>query len=710
MAGSKASFVLAAAFSSAGRTREAYQASKQGLQNLLRFSGTNQRISRFQRDFDSFLDHLCTMAEAEDLSVEMLADCVILFRDLARIYPEEFSGRFVRVLYAYVYIGEQAATLSIGAAMKALRILVEDSQPPLLPASTDIMTHLNDFDSHGGVREDALRGFLLQEPTPQGCRFIGDIFVADWDAATIVLRDTVKRPHCEPGPILGHILAVLGFTSHSQLRELLSIVHEIIALRFETEKDDRSQALAMSSRCFWSVGALDDAVALGQEGSQSGDDSSLCLPWKAIALHDMGQIGAAIEAVKKAEMNTDTDDKNFLWYCHTIHSCILRRAGRHKEALQFLLAGREQSNRAISDDETEDLDLLFYCGLLISLSTVRQLGHKQEALQDAELAVGLLRQKSMDDYMIPSQMCSLTLSLATLSNCLASVGRDSEALAAAQEAEITYKSYLSHRSAFALMFIPERPQEVGASVYSCLALQLATLDQLDDGLSSAETATNLYRELVSLARRFLPDLASSLWDLARILRKLHRQVESIVAYEEAVSIMRHVASEELYFLPTLRDSLDQLAQYLREAGNVEAASAAAIESVEVERKFSLLPAEMRESLEGTEIEGGTAHTDHAEEASRLLPRESALPPELGEPPTNPAEHEDNSPLTAEPESAAGGIQNNPDHALGDSQNKQQNTRIRTDITRPEAHSHSTSVWISWALIGLLSILLAWTNI
>ncbi|KAJ7142810.1 hypothetical protein C8R44DRAFT_726132 [Mycena epipterygia] len=671
--GSKASFVLAAAFSSAGRTHEAYQASMQSLQNFLRFSGTIQHISPFEGDFDSFFDHLCTMAEAEDLSLEMLADCVILFRDLARIYPQEFSGRFVRVLYAYVYIGEQAATSSIGAAMKALRILVEDSKPPLLPASTDIMAHLNDFDSHGGVREDALRGFLLQNPTFQSCRVIGDFFVAGWDVATAVLRAIVKGPHRDLSQILWHILGVLGYTSHPQLRELLPIVHEIIALPFKTE-DDRRLALAISSQCFWLAGALDDAIALCQEGNQSAagpESRSTFLGWKAIALHDMGHIGAAIEAAKEAEIiilkEDMNDDETSLCY-YAINSSILQRTGRHKEVLQLYLAGRQRSE-------------------------VRQgLGQKKEALQDAELAVSISRQEPMDDDMIPFQMCSLTRSLATLSNCLVSMGRDCEALAAAQEAEIIYKSYRSHRSAYTLTIIPERPQEIGAGVYSCLALRLATLDQLDDALSSAETATNLYRELASLARRFLPDLASSLQTLARILWKLNRQAEFIVACEEAVNIMRQVASEELYFLPAFRDSLDQVAEYLGETGNVEAASAAATESAEVQRKFALLPAEMRESLEGSNVEGGTKHINHAEVASELPLRDSeSLVRESTDIPT------------AEPESVAGGIQNNPDHFL-------ENTRTRTDIARPEAHSHSTSVWILWALIGILSILLAWTNV
>ncbi|KAJ7142786.1 hypothetical protein C8R44DRAFT_726116 [Mycena epipterygia] len=684
VADSKASFVLAAAFSSAGRTREAHQASKQGLQNLLRFSGTIQHISPFERDFDSFFDRLCTMAETEDLSVEMLVDCVILFRDLARIYPEEFSPRFVGVLYAYIYIGDQATTSSIGATMKSLRLLLEpksDARLPMLPPSTDVIWHLNDFHSRGGVQEDALRGFLRQEPTPQACRFIGEIFVTNWDVATFVLRATVRVLHCRQ--ILGHILGVLGFTSHSQLRELLPIVKEIIALPFETE-DDRSSALAISSRCFWLVGALDDAVALGQEASQCADhpgSRSTCLVWKAIALHDMGHIGAAIEATKEVEI---IGDQAFIWYCLAIHCCILRRTGRHKEALQFLLLGRQKSECAISDDAAEDSDILqvLHCGLLISLSTVRQhLGQTQEALQDAELAVRILKRKSVDDDAIPMRMTSLTRALATLSNSLVSLGRDSDALAAAQEAEITYKSYLSHRSAEILLLFPERPQEIGATVYFCLALRLATLNQLEEALSSAKIATNLYRELVSLAKRFLLDLAGSLQNLARILWMLHHQVESILACEEAVNIMRQVASEELYVLPALRDSLDQVAEYLVETGNVEAASAAATESAEVQRSISLLPTEMRESLEWSNLGGGTKPIDQAEVTSALPLRDSASQPESAKLADNPPEHQDNS-----AESAADKIP--IAHTLEDFQmHKHQNICTPTDITHLESQLH-----------------------
>ncbi|KAJ7142777.1 hypothetical protein C8R44DRAFT_761092 [Mycena epipterygia] len=711
VAHSRASFVLAAAFSSAGQTREAYQASKQSLQSLLRLSGTLQHISRFQKDFDSFFDHMCTMAEAQDLPVEMLADCVILFRDLARIYPEEFSPRFVRVLYAYVYIGDQVATSSIGVAMKSLRLLLEDSHPPLLPASTDIMAHLNDFDSHGGIHEDALRGFLRDEPTPQACRFIEEFFIADWDAATIALRATVKAPHCRLLQISMHILGVLGFTSHSQLRELLPIVHEIIALPFET-KDDRSSVLAISSLCCWLVGALDDAVALGQEASQCADDPesrSICLVWKAIALHDMGHTGAAIEALKEAEImwegnrDTDTDDKSVRAYCHTIHSCILRRTG-HKEALQFLLPGRQQSDCAIPDNTAEDSGFLqvFHCGLLISLSAVRQhLGQRQEALQDAELAIRILKQKSVDDDAIPMRLASLARALATLSNSLVSLGREGEALAAAQEAEMAYNSYLSHRSALMFAFVPERPQELGASVCSALALRLATSNQLEEAVSSAETATTLYRELVSLARRFLPDLASSLRDLARILWKLSRQVESIVACEEGVKIMRQVADEEFYFLPDLRDSLDQLAEYLGKTGNVEAASRAATESAEVQRKISLLPAEKRESLEGRNLESGTKPIDQAELGSALPLRDSAsLQPESAELADSPPEHQDNS-----AESAADRIP--IAHNLENFRmHKHQNIHTSTDIARLESQLRM-SLWILWGLIGVFSAALAW---
>ncbi|KAJ7142682.1 hypothetical protein C8R44DRAFT_846568 [Mycena epipterygia] len=720
VADSTALFVLAAAFSSARQPREAYEASKQSLQKMLRFCGTIPRISRFQEDIDSFFHHMCTMAEAEDLSVEMLADCVILFRDLARIYPEEFSLRFVRVLYAYVCIGQWAATWGIGPAMQALRILLEpesDLQLPMLPDFTHIMLHLSDFDSHGGVHEDALRGFLVDNPTPQVSRFIGEIFVANWDVAMVVLRATITTPYCDVSKILFHILGILAFTSDARRSELLSIVYDIISLPFERE-EERPMALVASSRCFWLIGSLDDAVTLCQEGSESGDDPEgrlLCLVWKVVALHDMGQIATAMQAAKKArtmwEGTLDNDDPTFLWYC-TIHFSILRRTRRYKEALQIVLAGIQHYERAISDDGTEDSDLpqLLYCGLLLGLSAARQsLGQNQEALQDAELAVIISRQKPMDD-MISVQMCSLTRSLVTLSSCLASVGRDREALAAAQEAEIACKSYLAHRSALMLVLIPERPQEVGASVYSSLALRLATLDQLEEALSSAETATRLYRELVSLARRFLPDLASSLQNLARILWKLDCQVKAIVVCDEAVSIMCQVASEELYFLPTLRDSLDQLAEYLGETGNVAAASTAVTESAEVQRKFSLLPAEIRDPLGASEIAQDGFHADHAQLASTLLLRNSeSLASESVEPLNSPGENQDIGRLNPEPDPAGCRIQNTPDTLTDFRRHKREHTRTRTDIAYLESQSRSTPICIFWVSIGILSIAMAWMS-
>ncbi|KAJ6594569.1 hypothetical protein B0H19DRAFT_1247232 [Mycena capillaripes] len=77
-------------------------------------------------------------------------------------------------------------------------------------------------------------------------------------------------------------------------------------------------------------------------------------------------------------------------------------------------------------------------------------------------------------------------------------------------------------------------------------------------------ATELYCELVALAPRHLPALASSLRNLASILWCIGRQEEE----------------PETYFLPALAEALDQLAGYFTEKGDDNNTSALTAESTE----------------------------------------------------------------------------------------------------------------------------------
>ncbi|KAJ7466981.1 hypothetical protein FB451DRAFT_1259751 [Mycena latifolia] len=134
-----------------------------------------------------------------------------------------------------------------------------------------------------------------------------------------------------------------------------------------------------------------------------------------------------------------------------------------------------------------------------------------------------------------------------------------------------------------------RRQELGGNAFHSFSLCLAATGNMDESLLNAEKATDLYRELVSLAPRHLPTLANSLRNLASILCKIGRVDESVSACEEAISILRQVAETETYFLPALAEALDQLAGYFAESGDTEHAWAVISESAEVRRRIELLP-------------------------------------------------------------------------------------------------------------------------
>jgi tetratricopeptide (TPR) repeat protein len=204
----------------------------------------------------------------------------------------------------------------------------------------------------------------------------------------------------------------------------------------------------------------------------------------------------------------------------------------------------------------------------------------------AEQAVTACREH-MDEGEVDDWKCTLIHSLTTLSNCLAAVQRNDEALVISHEAVSIYTQNEGQMWDDFLYTI--RKQELGANTFHLLSLQLMTAGELKEAIVNAEKATELYRELVTLAPRHLPTLASSLQNLASILWNVSHREEAIAACKEAVSIMRKVVEIETYFLPALADALDQLAGYLMEKGNIISASAATTESTEVRRKYVSLP-------------------------------------------------------------------------------------------------------------------------
>ncbi|KAJ7815478.1 hypothetical protein B0H14DRAFT_3476107 [Mycena olivaceomarginata] len=203
---------------------------------------------------------------------------------------------------------------------------------------------------------------------------------------------------------------------------------------------------------------------------------------------------------------------------------------------------------------------------------------------------------------------------------VSTLGRNDEALTAAQEAVSVYTENAPHmwgRSLYAI-----RKQELGANAFHALSLRLVTSGTAEKALLNAEKATELYREAITLAPRLLPTLASSLRNLGSILWDVGRRDEAIAACEEVVGIMWQVASSETYLLPALAEALEQLAGYLREKGDVGGVSAAAAECTEVQREFAALPPgpeflfeEVVDMVESDDKEEGWAEADEYHDAS-----------------------------------------------------------------------------------------------
>ncbi|KAJ7466991.1 hypothetical protein FB451DRAFT_1401844 [Mycena latifolia] len=605
----QAYFVLATALSAVGRHLEAYEASKHGFQAILRLKRelwiTVRLAFDFEPEVNGFVGQLCKVADGDGFSLDILADDVVLFRNLACIYPKEFSSLFLRLLYAYVYLSQQPSP-----DFGKLQIFLEpdsDSPTPIFDSSTNFDAFDN---SHGGIIGDAVWAFYLQD-TPDVFPLLKNLFMAHFDQAIIALRDItsdcIETLDRELDDIAYRLLPVV---TRAQQLTLLEIVTTVVG-HFRTVSKTSSPQTRFGLRdrisftdvlwnsCwgFWIVGLLDDAKASCDEALEylrrsssdpnHNEDQDSLREWcmcRTFVLCDMARIPEAIEAVQDVRTTrTLMDGTQILHYC-MIQTRILQRTGRKREALQLL-------KNIMADVEQLYEENLGYHGhiLLTDLAAARvHAGQFRKAVKDGNRVVTAC-QENMDQNDGEEQKCALTHSLTVLSDCLAAVGMNDEALFAAKEATSIYTRNASHMWGNFCYTI--RRQELGANTFYSLSLQLASSGQLEEARANAEKAIELYRELVSLSPRHLPNFATSLRNLASILalRRAWCIDESISACEEAVGILRQVADNEPYFLGALAEALDQLAGYLLENGDAERAAAVTSEAVEVRRKTECLP-------------------------------------------------------------------------------------------------------------------------
>ncbi|KAK7018884.1 Tetratricopeptide repeat family [Favolaschia claudopus] len=605
-------FVLARVLASLDRHLESYATFMEGLQTAHRFPVPDAPPSGL--DIDTFNDIICKLAEGGHLSLPMLTECMMLFRDLTRIYRGSFSYQFLRLLHAIVYFSQQPApTLSI------LRCFLEPGSGSCAPILDIAKPILHDLD----VVQDAVWLFYTEAPEHCTIPLIKNILVAHFQMAIAVLRALERNSAIDMTYFawLPHIICViLALLTRADFCTLLEVLGKTIqsfsvnlVILSSDWADEFGNPLEHICRHALKLGAHDEVLQLCMHIAHylacpfhSEPDT---VSWsQSFLLHrnfifcDAARFADAIQVEQKSEspfvsFHWQVDSICFLPY-YIMKTRILLRMGRHLEALSIIQRALTASiSDCITDDWTQgptfDIDLYF---LFTELAVVwGLLGHPQKALENAEKAVEFCQKAKIEDEdywdgLDAEDLVSLQIhSFTTLSNCQAAAGKSIEALESAQQAVLLYMSMRTEQQTVGKIVWILRKQESGGNAFFTLSQRLAVSGDSEQALTNGQEALDLYRELVKVAPRHLPTLANCLRHLASVLQNLGGQDEAVAACEEAVEIMRGVVDQETYFLPDLAGALDQLAVLLLAQGDAGSAGGVTAEAGEAKCKFASLP-------------------------------------------------------------------------------------------------------------------------
>ncbi|KAJ6584578.1 hypothetical protein B0H19DRAFT_1105636 [Mycena capillaripes] len=257
-----AKLAFARVLSSIGRHLEAYEAWKEGFQTWVMLSGT--RPPPPGEDIDSFLHQICEVAERGWFSLVMLADCVLLFRNLFRMDPETTSSQFLCLLHAHVYYSQHPS-------LENLRVFLEPKKNER-SLKLDVTRHVDLF-ALDGIIEDAVWAFYTR-PSHTTLPLIWNILVTHFERAIGVLQEVVDS-FFEPVNIewaLASISAILPLVSDSKRITLLKIMSGTIE-HFNIILTDRGSnwkgfldfLLRPLFDHWWTYGFLDEALAESEQ-------------------------------------------------------------------------------------------------------------------------------------------------------------------------------------------------------------------------------------------------------------------------------------------------------------------------------------------------------------------------------------------------------------------------------------------------------------
>ncbi|KAJ6594534.1 hypothetical protein B0H19DRAFT_1247197 [Mycena capillaripes] len=242
--------------------------------------------------------------------------------------------------------------------MENLRVFLEPNSDLPLP-----MLNVTFSVTLDGLIEDAIRAYYISSYTAD--LLIRNIFISHFSEAIVVLREVVENLSVESITIqwvLYSISDIFPFVSDSNRATLLRFAKNVIG-HFDTilicEGSDWEGfidgTLEPIFRYFWRVGLFDDALAECEQiikylQSCSNADDAVVERLREFrinqhfVLFDMGRVSDAIAMIQQTGTN-DSDlvvpvvpvgtnlNVNFSLHPCIIRSRILRRTGRHQEAL-----------------------------------------------------------------------------------------------------------------------------------------------------------------------------------------------------------------------------------------------------------------------------------------------------------------------------------------------------------------------------------------
>jgi tetratricopeptide (TPR) repeat protein len=473
-------FTLAKALSSLNHHLESYEASNEGFQTIIRLPIPSCLL--LGECIDLFLNQICKVAEGGMFSLPMLVNCVILFCNLARIYPEQFSSQFLWLLHAYVYFAQQDDSPS----MENICLFLEpklDHPPPKLDVTRSMEISLGSDD--GFPIEDVVWAFYTFPSHPSD-HLIQNIFITHFDEAIVILQDVVEKLYSNTITIkwvlhtIDNIVLFLSTPNQLALLQVLARTIEhfgtILASQGSDWEWDLCYLFDPIFRHLWRTGLLNDTLQVCEQVIKyldsrfKSDNVTVAAGYWRLNRHfilcDMGRYSDAIGLVQQATIASAPG--GFFLHPYIIQIRILRRTGRNQEALQLLRKGVATSRQKYWTVDVQ----VFHLGLDFLFAefaaTWGYISNGEKALKHAERAVAARRKDIGPNEDVKYQKCILIHSLVTLSNCLATLGRNDEALTAAQEAVSVYTENAPHMWGKFLYTI--RKQELGANAFHALSL------------------------------------------------------------------------------------------------------------------------------------------------------------------------------------------------------------------------------------------------